>query len=316
METSEPLINTNDLVISNTRVFDAPKNLVFKAWADAEILKKWWGPNGFTNTFNSHDFKPEGHWHLTMHGPDGSNYPNHNVYREIVENEKIVIEHISDPKFVLTATFEDEGDKTKLIFNMQFFEARKFEQVLKIVPEANEQNFNRLDVQIAKLLINPKPLIVREFAAPKELVFKAFTEAEHLAKWWGPTGFELNIKELGVRPNGFFHYKMISDQGMEMWGKFEYFEINPFDEVVFTSAFSDENGNITPAPFFDTWPLKVLNIWTFTENEGKTTLTLKGAPFKASEGEIQAYKDNIPSMEKGFGGTFDKLEDYLESIQS
>jgi uncharacterized protein YndB with AHSA1/START domain len=251
-----------------------------------------------------------------MHGHNGANFPNYSIFREITENEKIVLDHISDPKFQVTSTFQGIGeDKTKLTFTQVFANPREFETILKIVPEANEQNFNRLEVQVAKLLVHPRPLVQREFKASRELVFKAFTEPEHLVNWWGAPGFSLTIKQLEVRPNGFFHYKMHSDNGMEMWGKFEYFEVDNPEKVVFTSCFANEQGDIIPAPFFEVWPARILNIWTFTENEGKTVLALKGAPFKASEEQIQAYKDNIPSMEQGFSGTFDKLEDYLDTIK-
>src|SRR4051794_12623895 len=90
---------TSDREIVATRVFDAPRELVFKAWTDPEHLAQWWGPTGFTNTFHEFDLRPGGVWRFVMHGPDGVDYKNENVFVEIVKPERIVFDHVSGPKF-------------------------------------------------------------------------------------------------------------------------------------------------------------------------------------------------------------------------
>lgn len=154
----------------------------------------------------------------------------------------------------------------------------------------------------------------RVFNAPRELVFKVWSEVDHLKKWWGPRGFEWGTAKLDFRPGGVFHYSMRTPDGIEMWGKFEYREIEEPEKIVFVNSFSDAEGNKIRAPFSPTFPLEVLNILTFTDHEGKTTLTLAGGPIHASEEERNTYKGMIESLKQGFGGTFDQLSDYLATI--
>jgi len=98
-----------------------------------------------------------------------------------------------------------------------------------------------------------------------------------------------------------------------MWGKFVYREITPPERLVFTNSFSDPHGNTVRAPWSATWPLEVLNTLTFTEHEGKTTLTLRGGPINATPAEVEEFAAMAASMQQGFGGTFDKLDQYLAS---
>lgn len=159
-------------------------------------------------------------------------------------------------------------------------------------------------------------VITREFNAPKELVFKVWSQAEHLAKWWGPKGSSITIAKFEFVPGGVFHYKM--EMGpMTMWGKFVYHDINPYDSISFVNSFSDEEGNITRNPFpgMPVWPLEILNKLTLTEVNGKTTLTLRGRPINASAGEIEAYENSFDSMRGGFAGSFMVLDEYLAGIQ-
>jgi len=310
-----PLVSRDELVFLNTRLIDAPTAIVFKAWADPQIIKNWWGPNGFTNEFDVFDFQPNGNWIFNMIGSDGTSYPNHSIFREIIDNERIVLDHISGHTFRITATFTAVENQTKLTFHMQFDDAEEFEKISAFVPEANEQNLNRLEVQVAKLqtLQNPVFSLSREFNAPKELVYSTFTKAEHLCHWWGPAGFKLSIKAFELRPNGFFHYQMKSET-FEMWGKFEYFEITAPDQIVLVSSFADAEGNIIPPPFPDPWPVHILNVWSFTEQNDKTTVTIQSSPFKSSPFEAETFANGITSMQDGYGGTFAQLENYLSNL--
>ena len=153
--------------------------------------------------------------------------------------------------------------------------------------------------------------ISREFDAPRELVFKAWTEAERLAKWWGPKGCACEVKALDLRPGGLFHYRLHWTAGQEMWGKFVYREIAPPERLVFVTSFSDAAGGTTRAPFSENWPREELNVATFTERDGKTTVTLRGGPVNPTEEERKLYAGMHDSMRGGFGGTFDQLDAYL-----
>lgn len=154
-------------------------------------------------------------------------------------------------------------------------------------------------------------VIVRAFAAPRDLVWRACTEAGHLMHWWGPTGFTMQTAELDFRPGGTFHYSMRSGDGMEMWGLFRYREIEPRERIVFINSFSDSQGNVVRPPFSDPWPSEIQNALTFAERDGETILTLRATAVNATEEERRTFEAGFESMEGGYGGTFDKLEAYL-----
>lgn len=157
-------------------------------------------------------------------------------------------------------------------------------------------------------------VITRTFNAPRELVFKMFTEAEHLKHWWGPKGFTMNIATFDLRPGGIFHYSQRSPEGQEMWGKFDYREIAEPEKLVFTNSFSDEEGNTVRAPFSASWPLEILNTYTFTEEEGKTTLYMRGTPVNPTEDELATFAASQEMVKKGFAGTLDQLDEYLATV--
>jgi uncharacterized protein YndB with AHSA1/START domain len=157
-------------------------------------------------------------------------------------------------------------------------------------------------------------VITRTFDAPRELVFKMWTDPEHLKHWWGPKGFTIDVTKFDLRPDGVFHYCMRSSDGYEMWGKFVYREIIAPEKIIFINSFSDKEGNTIRAPFSPIWPLEVLNTLTLSENEGKTTIILRGGPINASETERKRFVEEFESMKQGFGGTFDQLDDYLTRV--
>ncbi|MBP1994855.1 SRPBCC domain-containing protein [Paenibacillus eucommiae] len=154
-------------------------------------------------------------------------------------------------------------------------------------------------------------VITRVLNAPRELVFNVWSEAEHLKRWWGPKGFEINVAQLDFRPGGFFHYNMQSPDGNQMWGKFVYQEIEAFEKIVWVNSFSDEAGHIVRAPFSDLIPLEIRNTVTFSENNGITTMTLSSGAINATEEERNFFEGMFKSMQEGFGATFDQLEQYL-----
>jgi uncharacterized protein YndB with AHSA1/START domain len=161
---------------------------------------------------------------------------------------------------------------------------------------------------------NNELVITRDFDAPRELVFKVWSEAEHLKHWWGPKGFKISVAGFDFRPGGYFHYNMRASDGNEMWGKFVYYEIESPEKIVYGNSFSDPEGNIVPAPFSPTFPLEIRNFITFAEIDGKTRITHRGSPIHASEDGLNLFISMFESMKQGFGGTFDQLEDYLTKV--
>lgn len=137
--------STADRELVHSRLIDAPPERVFRAFAEPEHLAKWWGPNGFTSTFRTFEPQPGGRWQFVMHGPDGTDYPNESVFREVVAPERIVLEHLSESHhFFLTVTFAAQGDKTLVGWRQVFDSADHKARIAGFVSEANEQNLSRL----------------------------------------------------------------------------------------------------------------------------------------------------------------------------
>ena len=143
---------SKELVIS--RVFNAPIELVWRVWTEPEHIKNWWGPNGFTNTIFQMDVKPGGVWDFIMHGPDGIDYKNKSVYKEVVKYEKLVYDHISGPKFQFTVIFKTQGKKTLINIQMLFETAELREQTVKTfkADEGLRQNMDKLGVYLEKVM--------------------------------------------------------------------------------------------------------------------------------------------------------------------
>jgi uncharacterized protein YndB with AHSA1/START domain len=131
LERLDELVANAGREIVASRVFDAPRDLVFQMWTDPEHVAQWWGPRGFTNTIHEMDVRPGGVWRFVMHGPDGVDYQNKIVYIEIVKPERLVYSHVSGPQFQMTVTFAEQGGKTKVTARMLFESATLRENVVK-----------------------------------------------------------------------------------------------------------------------------------------------------------------------------------------
>lgn len=133
-----------------TRRFDRPRAVVFRAFTDPAVLARWWGPKGFTNTFQEFDPRPGGAWRFVMHGPDGTDYQNLNDFVEVVAGERIVFRHVKPMhRFRMTMAFADEAGGTRVTWRMQFESAEAAEKVRELVVSANEENFDRLEALLA-----------------------------------------------------------------------------------------------------------------------------------------------------------------------
>lgn len=135
----------------NTRIIDAPREQVWRAWTEADRVARWWGPKGFRNTIQLHEPRPGGAWKLVMHGPNGQDYPNEMRFVELQEPARIVLDHVSDHRFRITATFEEKEGGTELKFHMAFEDEASFQAVKGFVPECNEQNYDRLEAELARM---------------------------------------------------------------------------------------------------------------------------------------------------------------------
>jgi uncharacterized protein YndB with AHSA1/START domain len=158
--------------------------------------------------------------------------------------------------------------------------------------------------------------ISREFAAPRATVFAAWTDCQHLLKWFGPKGMPLSKCKNDLRVGGRLHYAMRMPDGSDGWGQWTYREIKAPEYLEIIATFSDADGNVTRNPWKADWPLQTLSRTTFTETDGKTTVTLQWTPYEATPQELAAFTDPQArgGMKMGWSGTFDQLEEYLQSL--
>lgn len=149
MENKKSSTHDRELVISRT--LNAPVELVWEVWTKPEHIANWWGPNGFTNTITKMDMTPGGEWNLVMHGPDGTDYKNKSIFKEVSPFKKIVYEHIS-PRFVATVNFEEQGKQTHINWHMLFETAEEFIRVVKTfkADEGLKQNIEKLVAYLAE----------------------------------------------------------------------------------------------------------------------------------------------------------------------
>jgi uncharacterized protein YndB with AHSA1/START domain len=150
--TSEFISATPDCEIVSSRIVNASRDIVYIAWTDPNHLKNWWGPAGFTNTFNEFDLRPGGKWSFIMHGPDKGNYPNECEFIKIDKPTLIAWKRFSKPIFQVVASFEEVStDKTKIVFKQIFDSANECKKVKAFAVDKNEENFDRLEVELAKM---------------------------------------------------------------------------------------------------------------------------------------------------------------------
>lgn len=137
--------------IVSTRHYAQPREQLWAAFAEAQRLERWWGPAGFRNTFELCEFHPGGRWRFTMHGPDGQDYANRNVFHAVEAPARIVLEHENAPHFHLHITLTEEAGGTRLGWRMQFDDAATREAVARYAVPANEQVFDRLQEEINRI---------------------------------------------------------------------------------------------------------------------------------------------------------------------
>ena len=145
--------NTKDRELIISRTLNAPVELVWEVWTRPEHLVNWWGPSGFTSTISKMEVNPGGEWDLVLHGPDGTDYKNKSIFKEVIPLKKIVYEHVSVPRFMATIDFQEEGEQTHLRWHMLFATAEEFIQVVKTfkADEGLKQNIEKLNLYLTRM---------------------------------------------------------------------------------------------------------------------------------------------------------------------
>ena len=303
--------------ISASRLFDAPRDLVFDAFSSPSHLAQWWGPTGFTLTTQEMTFAPGGVWRFVMHGPDGRDYENKIVFGEIARPERISYLHPGDDgaepvRMEVTVSFAEENGKTRLTWRMRFSTIAERDRVDREYGAAQGlgQTLTRLGAYVAES--GSRAFVIsRSFDVSRELLWKALTEPERMAQWWGPKGFPVIAAKMDFCPGGRYLYGLKTPDGGAMWGRFIYREIDAPSRIVLVSSFSDDKGGVTRHPMSASWPLEMLSLFELESEGDRTTLTIRGLPINSTEEERATFAGAMDSMTKGRSGTFDQLANYL-----
>ena len=148
----ETLETSPDCEIVTTRIFNAPRKLVYKAWTDPEHLKNWWGPKGFTNTFNIFDLRVGGRWSFVMHGPERGNYRNECTFVAIREPELLVWDRQSKPIFQVEVIFEELAEnETRITFKQKFKTVEECDKIKAFTVGKNDENMDKLEKELEKI---------------------------------------------------------------------------------------------------------------------------------------------------------------------
>lgn len=140
------------LEIYSARLLTAPVAAVYNAFADPQVLARWWGPEGFTNTLHEFDLRPGGRWVLTMHGPGKGHYENASIFERVEPLRLVAWRRISQPHFDMEVGFEALGPaQTRISFRMLFKTAAECAKIRPFATPKNEENFDRLERELARI---------------------------------------------------------------------------------------------------------------------------------------------------------------------
>jgi uncharacterized protein YndB with AHSA1/START domain len=266
-----------DREILASRLFDAPRDLVWSAWTDVRHLEQWWGPFGFTTTTRRAQIKPGGEWRFVMHGLDGTDYENIITFLAVEAPARLAYtatrgRRDQDITFEVEIAFaaEETGRGSR---------CARFPSMRRVT--VIEKYGARGDARTHRATARPPGaagcfVITRSFEAPLDLVWRAHTEVEHLRQWWGPKGLPCTTPR---RPAAWWNLPLRPAHagGQEMWGRFVYREIIPQRRIVWVNSFSDARRPYASSASLD-WPLGMLVMASFAAQGAGTTLTLRSAP--------------------------------------
>jgi uncharacterized protein YndB with AHSA1/START domain len=310
---------SNSSEITITRVYDAPLESMWEAWTVPEEVAQWWGPRGFTITTHSRDLRTGGHWHYTMHGPDGTDYENTTQYLEVVPQQRMVYDHGGHrerpPLFRVTALFSERDGRTQLDMSMAFATPEVAREMRGFIRKAGgEGTWDRLAEHLARRCTGKEQFfIARSFDADIERLYQMWTDPEHLARWLSPTGATMRFLRAEPRVGGSSFYAMTGADGRIMHGLVRYLALEKPNRIVYTQQFCDDEENITRPPFFEHWPETMLTtVELAPEVPDRTRVTVRWEPVDgATPADIAEFVRQRGGMTMGWTGSFEKLESLL-----
>ncbi len=301
-----------------TRVYDAPVKAVWDAWTDPQQVAQWWGPRGFTITTHSKDLRPGGHWNYTMHGPDGTDWPNTTTYLEVEKYAKLVYDHgateTTPPLFQVTVLFSEQRGKTKMEMTMKLDSPDAAQRTREVIKKhGGNSTWDRLAEFVAKEQTGKEKFFInRSFDVPIDVMYEMWTDPRHIEKWMPPTGFEMKILHGETKPGSSVFYIM-TGPNVKMYGTVFYDAFEKPHTIRSRQQFSDEHGNVARHPLAPNFPETMLRTITLSEEDPeRTRVRVEWEPIgNLSAEELEAFIKARPGMTGGWTGSFDKLESYL-----
>src|SRR3984885_1879270 len=294
----------SDREIVLTRVFHAPRHLVFEALTNPEHLLHWFGPHSCPLVECAVDLRVGGAWRYILRGPDGRDMGMRGVYREITPYDRLISTESFDDypgESLNTVTLTEEGGKTTLTTRVLYESKETRDAVIGSgIEQGAGETYDRLAEHLNTIAATQSPehelVITRVFDAPRELVFECWTQPEHLQHWQGaPRGFTVTSSESDIRPGGFFRICMRSAEGVDSWLQGGYREIVRPERLVFKHSWLDSARKPAGKP--------TLVTVTLLERGGKTELTLRQTGFASVESR--------DGHKYGWNSALDVLADYL-----
>jgi uncharacterized protein YndB with AHSA1/START domain len=318
------LLTTTELpadkpLIISSRLIAASRDLLWKLLTNPEHLQHFWGPDGFTNSYKSFDLRVGEEARFTMHGPDGTNYPNRFVFRAI-EPPHLLRFELDDGgeadvglKFINEIELMEEGDKTRIEMRLATSDIATRDAIAGYGGEGGRQNLDRLAVYAAPMVQENNLFVIeRSFPVSQQRLFRACTDKKEMAQWFAPPGMTTIKAEQDLKPGGIYHYGLSSGQGNEMWGKVTYKEITPHRRLVYRQSFSDPEGGLTRHPMAPTWPMEMLTVMDFIpEGDKQTRLKISWIYAGIDDAEGETFRAAHDGMNGGWTGTLDGLYAYL-----
>jgi uncharacterized protein YndB with AHSA1/START domain len=227
----------SDLEVVMTRVFEAPRELVFEACTQARHMSQWWGPREFSVTVAEMDARLGGTYRFVQRAPDGSEHVFYGEFHEVVAPERLAYSQIYAPvpdhPMQVSVAFEDVGDgHTRLVNRMRFDTVESRDATLASGMEGGaRESFERLSEHLETM--ERGIFFERVFDAPRELVFDVWTDPKHVAQWWGPSGFTNTVQEMDVRPGGEWRFIMHGPNGVDYPNRIVFVEVIRPERLVY-----------------------------------------------------------------------------------
>ena len=293
--------------ISITRIFAAPRDLVWRAWTEAEQLARWFMPHGFTVPECRVDLRVGGSFRMTVRAPDGSESPTGGEFKEIDPPRRLVFtstgfdgpDGVPMLEVLNTATFADLGDKTELTLHAVVTKASpEMAAPLAGMEEGWLQSLEKLDGLLTGREVDSSERAIvatRLLDAPRETVWKLWTDPAHIAEWWGPRGFTTTIHEMDVRPGGTWRHTMHGPDGTDYPNSVIFLDVREPESIAYLHGDPGE-----PDHFFTTVG--------FADEDGKTGVTIR-ALFPSAADRERAIREY--GAAEGLEQNMDKLAEYV-----